>query len=107
MHSRGVHTAKTGGEVLRLMRNEKLDLILPGAMRDNSVDMWIHVARGGDPLAMQFGRTSGYLIFTDKGDKIERAVFGSAGAIENIDVHGSVNITRAIAGYNYNNSDPR
>ncbi len=45
----GEHTAKTGGEVFRLMRNEKLDLILPGAMRDNNVDMWIHVTRAGDP----------------------------------------------------------
>ncbi len=103
----GVHTAKTGGEVLRLLRNEKLDLILPGAMRDNNVDMWIHVARGRDPLVQQFGSTSGFLIFTDLGDRIERAVFGSSGAVENIDVHGSVNISRAIDGYNYNNSDPR
>ncbi len=45
----GVHTSRSGGEVLRLMRNEKLDLILPGAMRDNNVDMWIHVTRAGDP----------------------------------------------------------
>ncbi len=103
----GVHTAKTGGEVLRLLRNEKLDLILPGALRDNNVDMWIHVARGRDPLVQQFGSTSGFLIFTDLGDRIERAVFGSSGAVENIDVHGSVNISRAIDGYNYNNSDPR
>ena len=35
------HTSQSGGEVLRLMRNDKLDLILPGAMRDNNVDMWI------------------------------------------------------------------
>ena len=37
-------------EVLRLIRNDKLDLILRGAMRDNNVDMWIHVARHGDPM---------------------------------------------------------
>ena len=74
----GVHTAKTGAEVLRLIRNEKLDLILPGVMRDNNVDMWTHVTRAGDPdpLAENFGSTSGYLIFTDRGgDRIERAVF--------------------------------
>ncbi len=29
------HTIETDREVLRLIRNEKLDLILPGAMRDN------------------------------------------------------------------------
>jgi Xaa-Pro dipeptidase len=99
----GVHTAKIGSEVLRLIRNEKLDLILPGAMRDNNVDMWIHVTRAGDPdpLAEQFGPTSGYLIFTDRGDRIERAVFGSARAVENIDIRGSLEITRAIEGYDY------
>jgi len=100
-------TTKTDAEALRLMRNEKLNLILPGAMRDNNVNMWIHVTRGQDPMAMQFGRTSGYLIFTDLGDRIERAVFGgSAGAVENIDVWGSEDVARAFAGYNYDNSDP-
>ncbi|MCY4596362.1 MAG: hypothetical protein OXC19_16375, partial [Bryobacterales bacterium] len=39
----GVHSSSSGGEVMRLLRREKLDLILPGAMRDNGVDMWIHV----------------------------------------------------------------
>ncbi len=103
----GVHTARTGAEVLRLIRNEKLDLILPGAMRDNNVDMWIHVTRAGDPdpLAEQFGSTSGYLIYTDLGDRIERAVFGSSGAVENIDVRGSLEITRAIEGYDYRTQD--
>ncbi len=103
----GVHTAKTGSEVLRLIRNEKLDLILPGVMRDNKVDMWIHVTRNGDPdpLAENFGSTSGYLIFTDLGDQIERAAFGSAGAVENIDVRGSRDIARAIAGYDFRTQD--
>ena len=41
-------TAETDREALRLMRNEKLRLVLPGAMRDNNVDMWIHVTRAGD-----------------------------------------------------------
>ena len=100
-------TAETDEEALRLMRNDKLDLVLPGAMRDNDVDMWIHVTRGQDPMAIQFGRTSGYLIFTDLGDRIERAVFGgSAGAVENIDVRGSEEVARAFAGYNYDGSDP-
>ena len=31
-------TAETDAEALRLMRNEKLDLILPGAMRDNKLE---------------------------------------------------------------------
>ncbi len=103
----GVHTAKTGSEVLRLIRNEKLDLILPGVMRDNNVDMWIHVTRNGDPdpLTENFGSTSGYLIFTDLGDRIERAVFGTAGAVEEIDVRGSRNIVRAISGYDFRTQD--
>ncbi len=103
----GVHTARTGGEVLRLIRNEKLDLILPGVMRDNNVDMWIHVTRSGDPDPMveNFGSTSGYLIFTNLGDRIERAVFGSGGAVENIDIRGSRDIARAISGYNYRTQD--
>lgn len=95
------HTSKSGGEILRLMRNDKLDLILPGAMRDNNVDMWIHVTRQGDPdpMAQQFGSTYGYLVFTDLGDKIERAVFGGAGAVEKIDVRGSAAIARALSSY--------
>ena len=103
----GVHTSRTGGEVLRQMRNEKIDLILPGAMRDNNVDMWIHVTRPGDPdpLVPQFGSTSGYLIFTDLGNRIERAVFGGAGAVEKIDVRGSRDIVRAVAGYDYGTLD--
>ena len=103
----GVHTAKTGSEVLRLIRNEKLDLILPGSMRDNNVDMWIHVTRAGDqdPMFPEFGNTSGYLIFTDLGDRIERAVFGSAGTVSSIDVRGSREVGRAFNGYS-NKLDP-
>ena len=100
-------TPETDREALRLMRNDKLDLVLPGAMRDHNVDMWIHVTRGQDPMAVQFGRTSGYLIFTDLGDRVERAVFGgSAGAVEKIDVWGTEEVARAFAGYNYDGSDP-
>ena len=102
-----VHSAKSGGEVLRLIRNDKLDLILPGAMRDNNVDMWIHVTRAGDvdPLSQQFGSTSGYLIFTDLGDRVERAAFGRNGAVENIDIRGSTALTRAITGYDFGKVD--
>ncbi len=97
----GVHTATSGGEVLRLIRRDKLDLILPDAMRDNDVDMWIHVTRHGnpDPLAHYFGNTWGYLVFTDLGDRIERAAFGSGGAVEDIDVRGSDAIARALSSY--------
>ncbi len=104
----GVHTIKTGGEVIQLIRKEKLDLILPEAMRDNNVDMWIHVTRDGDPDPMfpEFGSTSGYMIFTDIGDRIERAMFGSGGGGLNFDVRGSWQLAQAINGYYYGNQDP-
>ncbi len=41
------------------------------------------------------------MIFTDLGNRIERAVFGGTGAVENIDVRGSLEIARAIAGYDH------
>jgi Xaa-Pro aminopeptidase len=72
-------SAKAASEILHLIRKEKFDLILPGAMRDNGVDMWIHVIRAGnpDPMAIHFGSVSGYIVFTDRGgDRIERAVLG-------------------------------
>ena len=109
------YSAQTEAEIRRLIRNQKLDLILPGAMRDNDVDMWIHVTRAegvfaneesGDKLAPHFGETSGYLIFTDLGDRIERAMFGmSTGAVEKIDVRGSRAVNMALGGYNYKNMD--
>jgi len=99
-------TVATDREALRLMRNDKLDLVLPGAMRDNNVDMWIHVSRGGDRMTPYFGSFSGYLIFTDLGNRIERTIFGgSPGAVEKIDIQGSWHLRRAFGNYNYNNTD--
>ncbi len=61
------------------MRREKFDRILPEAMRENGIDMWIVAMREGhhDPLWELLGRgyvgTTGYYIFTDRGgDRIER-----------------------------------
>ena len=97
--------------VLNLIRNDKLDLILPSAMRDNGVDMWINVGRDGQPrsLEYEFGVFDGYLIFTDRGDRIERAMFGGIftgpGGLDNVDVFGSTEVARAIAGYDYDKND--
>jgi len=102
-------TAKARSEILHLIRVEKLDLVLPGAMRDNGVDMWIHVTRGGDPdpLAPHFGDVSGFIIFTDRGgDRIERAVFGGGGHPDLFDIFGSREISMAIEGYDYGSQDP-
>ncbi len=97
--------------VLNLIRNDKLKLVLPGAMRNNGVDMWIHVGRLGQPnsLEYEFGVVDGYLILTDTGEQIERALFGGIftgpGGIDDIDVQGSTEVARAIAGYDYGKTD--
>lgn len=97
---------------LRLIRNDKLDLILPDVMREHGIDMWIHAARAGnpDPLEYEFGRIDGYLIFTDRGDHIERAMFGgvfAGGGVEGIEVEASKELARAITGYDHGRVDPR
>jgi len=66
-------------KVMDLIRKEKFDLILPQIMRNNKIDMWIHVMRAGDPdpLTDDFGTNSGVIVFTDRGsNRIERAVLG-------------------------------
>ena len=70
-------------ERMNQIRQEKFDLVLPEAMRENGVDMWITVNREGfeDPLTEDFGRgyvgSYGYYVFTDRGgDRIERAILG-------------------------------
>ena len=83
--------AKARWETLNLIRQDKFDLILPGAMRDNGVDMWIHVIRWGDPdpLELDLGGEFGTFVFTDRGgDRIERAVLGGFGrGIDLLDVY--------------------
>ncbi len=87
-------------EMLRLIRHEKFDLVLPGAMRDNNVDMWIHVIESGkkDPLALDLGgwfeyrawEPIGYYIFTDRGsDRIERTILGGEDQDGLYDIIGS------------------
>ena len=96
-------TARERAEVLHLIRKEKLDLILPGAMRDNNVDMWIHVVREGDPDPMRahFGPISGYAIFTDRGgDRIERALFGGGGHPDLFDLFGAEYSSRIVSAEN-------
>ena len=71
--------ARARWEMLNLIRREKFDIILPKAMRENEIDMWIHAMREGnpDPLFIDLGGHLGYFIFTDLGsDRIERAVLG-------------------------------
>jgi len=83
--------ARARWETLNQIRQDKFDLVLPDAMRDNGVDMWIHVIRWGDPdpLELDLGGEFGTFVFTDRGgDRIERAVLGGAGrGIEFLDVY--------------------
>ncbi len=83
--------ARARWETLNQIRADKFDLILPGAMRDNGVDMWIHVIRWGDPdpLELDLGGEFGTFVFTDRGgDRIERAALGGAGrGIDFLDVY--------------------
>jgi hypothetical protein len=79
-------------ELMRLIRSEKFDLILPQAMRDNRIDMWIHVKRGEDPLNFELGRNPGVFIFTDRGgNRIERAILGGRGDRALYDIFASEN----------------
>ena len=62
------------------IRMEKFDRILPRVMRDNNIDMWIHIIRSWipDPLRFELGSNSGVFIFTDYGgDRIERIAFSN------------------------------
>jgi len=103
----GVYAQKTKQryEILKLIRKEKFDLVLPGAMRDNNVDMWIHVIESGkkDPLALDLGgwyeyrawEPLAYYIFTDRGgDRIERAFLGGEDLDGLYDIVGSGNDLR-------------
>lgn len=89
MFGLAVQAAHGGGEAqqrwerMNQIRQEKFDLVLPEAMRENGVDMWITVNREGydDPLTEDFGKgyvgSFGYYIFTDRGgERIERAALG-------------------------------
>jgi hypothetical protein len=65
-------------ELMNQVRRDKFDIYLPQVMRENKIDMWIHVIRpwATDPLSYEFGGDSAVFIFTDRGgDRIERTVF--------------------------------
>ncbi len=70
-------------ERLCRIRQDKFDQVLPQALRENGVDMWIVVLREGapDPLYEDLGRGyvmgTGYYVFADRGgERIERSVLG-------------------------------
>ena len=67
------------------IRAEKFDVVLPVAMQDNDLDMWIVVMREGllDPMWEALGRGYvggwAYYVFTDRGERTERAALGVGG----------------------------
>ncbi|MEO9647244.1 MAG: M24 family metallopeptidase [Ekhidna sp.] len=92
---------------LNQVRNDKFDLVLPEAMRENKIDMWIVTNREGnfDPLYSDMGEgyvfSTGYYIFTDRGgDRIERAALGINGYLleegGTYDYFGSVDELKAF-----------
>ncbi len=77
--------ARARWERMCQIRAEKFDLVLPEAMHDNDLDMWIVVMREGllDPLWEALGRGYvgdwAYYVFTDRGARVERAALGVGG----------------------------
>ncbi len=74
-----MNEARLRWEMLNLIRKEKFDIILPIAMKENKIDMWIHVIREGnpDPLTLDLGGDIGYFVFSNRGEgRVKRAVFG-------------------------------
>lgn len=76
------------------MRAEKFDLVLPEALEDNRLDMWIVVMREGllDPMWEALGRGYvggwAYWVFAAGEERAERAVFGAGGyMLERCDVY--------------------
>ncbi len=83
-------TPTASPDLMRLIRSEKFEVILPRVMRDNQIDMWIHMKGAEDPLNFELGDSPGAYIFTDRGgDRIERAVLGGRADEELFDILGA------------------
>ena len=66
-----------------MIRHDKFDYVLPGAMRRNDIDMWIVIdlGRGTQPMTRDFAVATvngqGFFVFSDRGgDRIERLQLG-------------------------------
>src|SRR5262245_23512658 len=78
--------ARRRWETERQIRLDKFEQVLPKAMRDNGIDMWIVAVKENhrEPLWNDLGRGYvsgiGYYVFTDRGGpRIERAALGPSG----------------------------
>lgn len=99
--------AKRRWRQLNQVRQDKFDLVLPEAMRENNIDMWIVTNREGnlDPLYTDMGEGyvggNAYYIFTDTGEeRIERATLGVGGYLlkegDTYDYYGSADELKAF-----------
>lgn len=82
----GAQEARRRWEIQRQIRLDKFDQILPLAMRQAGIDMWIVAVKENhrEPLWEDLGRGYvtgvGYYVFTDRGGpRIERAALGPSG----------------------------
>ena len=89
--------ARRRWEMERQIRLDKFEQVLPQAMRDNKIDMWIIAVKENhrEPLWNDLGRGYvsgiGYYVFTDRGvPRIERAALGPSGYL--IDQSGAYDI---------------
>ncbi len=78
--------ARRRWEMERQIRLDKFEQVLPRAMRDNGIDMWIVAVKENhyDPLWRDLGRGYvtgiGYYVFIDRGgERIERVALGPSG----------------------------
>lgn len=82
----GAQEARRRWELQRQIRLDKFDQVLPVAMRNAGIDMWIVAVKENhrEPLWEDLGRGYvtgiGYYVFTDRGvERIERAALGPSG----------------------------
>lgn len=82
----GAQETRRRWETMNQIRRDKFDLVLPEAMRENGIDMWITMIREGhydplyDDLGAGYASPTGYYVFSDRGgDRIERAALGIDG----------------------------
>jgi len=98
--------ARSRWERMCQIRAEKFDLVMPGAMHANDLDMWIVVMREGllDPLWEALGRGYvgdwAYYVFTDRGARVERAALGVGGyRLEECGVYDHFGAAGELASY--------
>ncbi len=98
--------ARARWERMCQIRSEKFELVMPKAMHDNGLDMWIVVMRESllDPLWEALGRGYvgdwAYYVFTDRGDRVERAALGVGGyRLEECGVYDHFGAASELAAY--------